>query len=44
MAFNPTEGMEHGAVLASNSKLVRGLPTEQDRRWLVLAVVRIDLI
>ena len=31
-------------MLAGNSKLVRGLPAEQDRRGVILAVVRIDLI
>src|SRR5260370_11043901 len=41
---NPAKGLEHGAVLAGDFKLVHGLPPEKDRRRVIPAVVRIDLI
>src|SRR5262249_43371516 len=38
-AFDPAKWMHHGAVLARDFELVRGLPAQKDGRWIILAVV-----
>src|SRR5262249_23795902 len=42
-AFDPAKWIHHSAVFAGDFELVHGLPAQKDGRWIILAVVRIDL-